>query len=404
MLHDKNFVVYSYVRKNGMPYYIGKGRPNRPYKTGGRPCRTPHKSRIKIIHWDLDEFTALSIESALIYKYGRIGIDSGECYLRNRSVGWDGISGSVWPECSRKKLANTKSIKVRWYHPDYTVSEELSATELVSRFPELKLNQSDLSYVIKGHKLIHKGWMTYYRYTLEKSKREKFLSGKSKDPGKLSRSDHTNKRRTWYHSDYGVFVNKTALELTKLFPEMNLHGSGLYNVASGKYKFYKGWYILQDGENTPKWLNYDKRVEADWVHPIHGEIFNETVEGLVKLFPEEDYKKTHLYIVLNGSKPHYRGWMILPEEGEDPKEAIQRCKPVCIRSKDGAVRFNWFHPQFGEVLNCTGKELREKFPMLKLRTSSFYEVSRGERESYKGWRLLETHYPTPGAVESLVER
>ena len=112
---------------------------------------------------------------------------------------------------------------------------------------------------------------------------------------------------------------------------MNLHKSGLYNVANGKCKYHKGWYILQDGEDFPKWLDYDKRVKEDWVHPIHGEIFNETVEGLVKLFPEEDYKKSHLYSVLNGLKPVYRGWMVLSRECEGQRETDEKHKPISIR-------------------------------------------------------------------------
>ena len=393
MLHDKNFVVYAYVRKNGTPYYIGKGKPERPYRNGGRPCHTPSRERIKILHKDLDEFTAFSIESALIYKYGRIGIDSGKCYLRNRSEGWEGISGGVWSKYSRKKLADTKSIRVRWYHPDYYVSGELSATELVNKFPELKLNQSNLSYLIRGIRLTHKGWMTYDRYSLERAKRDKFLDGESKDPGKLSKSDYRNKRRTWYHSDHGVIANKTALEITELFPEMNLNRSGLYNVANGKYKFYKGWYILKDGEDLPKWLDYDRGVKENWIHPVHGKVFNKTVEELTKLFPEEDYKKTHLYRVLNSSKSVYRGWMILSEENKHLGETSKKHNPLRMRSKDGAIRLDWFHLEHGKVFNCTGRELKDKFPMLRLRTSSLYEVSRGARESYKGWRLLGSPYP-----------
>ena len=79
MLHDKNFVVYAYVRRDGTPYYVGKGRPERPYRNGGRPCRTPPKERIKILHKNLDEFTALSIESALIISYGRKLTDGTLC-------------------------------------------------------------------------------------------------------------------------------------------------------------------------------------------------------------------------------------------------------------------------------------------------------------------------------------
>ncbi len=95
--------------------------------------------------------------------------------------------------------------------------------------------------------------------------------------------------------------------------------------------------------------------------------------------------------------------MILTEGSEDLEEANKKHKPTRIRSKDGAVRFNWFHPEHGEVLNCTGKEVREKFPMLKLRTSSLYEVSRGGEGSPTRAGGSYKHHTHSGAVESQVE-
>lgn len=47
---DTNFAVYAYMRKNGTPYYIGKGRPERPYQNSGRYCRTPPRERIVLLH------------------------------------------------------------------------------------------------------------------------------------------------------------------------------------------------------------------------------------------------------------------------------------------------------------------------------------------------------------------
>ena len=62
-MSDNNFVVYAYVRskpdrfgREGTFYYIGKGRPNRPYQRSGRTVKRPKNVKfIKVLHQNLDE-------------------------------------------------------------------------------------------------------------------------------------------------------------------------------------------------------------------------------------------------------------------------------------------------------------------------------------------------------------
>jgi hypothetical protein len=94
-----DFYTYAFLRKDGTPYYIGKGTRRRCYKPEGRPCQMPSgPSRILILKKNLTEEEAFKHEIYLIALYGRKE-DGG--ILFNHSLGGQGISG-----CKRPDLAN----------------------------------------------------------------------------------------------------------------------------------------------------------------------------------------------------------------------------------------------------------------------------------------------------------
>ncbi len=101
------YYVYQYLRKDGTPYYIGKGCGFRAYTK--RAYKPNDKSRIIIIKDNLTESAAFLLEIELIQKYGRQDIETG--ILKNKTDGGEG--GSKSPE-TRQKLSEAGKGKIPW--------------------------------------------------------------------------------------------------------------------------------------------------------------------------------------------------------------------------------------------------------------------------------------------------
>ena len=66
------YYVYQYVRSDGTPYYIGKGKNRRAWTQNGHTVYLPpDKDGIQIIRDSLSESEAHEVEKDLIQKYGR---------------------------------------------------------------------------------------------------------------------------------------------------------------------------------------------------------------------------------------------------------------------------------------------------------------------------------------------
>lgn len=84
-----NYYTYAYLREDGTPYYIGKGKGYRYIKE--HSVSIPPKERILFLKQNLTEKEAFKHEIYMISVFGRKDIGTG--MLRNRTDGGDGCSG-----------------------------------------------------------------------------------------------------------------------------------------------------------------------------------------------------------------------------------------------------------------------------------------------------------------------
>jgi hypothetical protein len=100
------YYVYAYLREDGSPYYIGKGKDRRAYSSQ-RSVSKPPDDRITFLLDRLSEEESFEWEKFFIAAYGRK--DNGTGVLRNLTDGGEGLSGHIASdELKKKRSENCK--------------------------------------------------------------------------------------------------------------------------------------------------------------------------------------------------------------------------------------------------------------------------------------------------------
>ena len=130
---DNSFYTYAYLRKDGTPYYIGKGKGYRAFRKAGHTIKLPPRERILILKKNLTEEEAFKHEVYLIAVLGRKDLGTG--ILRNLTDGGEGARG--WIPSEEAKIKISKGNKGKSKNKGIPKSEE---------------HRQNLSNALKGRK------------------------------------------------------------------------------------------------------------------------------------------------------------------------------------------------------------------------------------------------------------
>lgn len=133
------FYTYAYLREDGTPYYIGKGKGKRAYDRKRHSAYVPSRNRILILKKNLTEEKAFKHEIYMINVFGRKDLGSGILY--NLTDGGDGPSGYVYTEEQRKKMGDMRRGKKRPNHSK--IMKEKNHLQIIN---QNKINQLRINY------------------------------------------------------------------------------------------------------------------------------------------------------------------------------------------------------------------------------------------------------------------
>jgi hypothetical protein len=104
------YYTYAYLREDGTPYYIGKGKGKRIHSKQKITKPPKDKSKIIFLKQNLTEEESFKHEIYMIGVFGRKDLGTG--ILRNRTNGGDGASGAIRSLEFKENLRNLNKNKV----------------------------------------------------------------------------------------------------------------------------------------------------------------------------------------------------------------------------------------------------------------------------------------------------
>ena len=101
------YYTYAYLREDGTPYYIGKGKGDRWSQKERHNVKVPPKNRVIFLKKYINEKEAIKHEIYMIAILGRKDLKTG--ILRNKTDGGEGCSGYKHSEEAKEKISKANS-------------------------------------------------------------------------------------------------------------------------------------------------------------------------------------------------------------------------------------------------------------------------------------------------------
>jgi hypothetical protein len=178
-----NYYTYAYLREDGTPYYIGKGKGRRAY-SHCRAIPRPPEERILILKRGLTEEEAFKHEVYMIAVFGRINKTTG--ILRNLSDGGEGPSGYVRSEEAKQKVADFHRGRKRSEKTRKLLSERAKNRGKINRKPHTEEAKQKMSKSHSGKKLSEET-----RNKIGAANKGKIFSEETKEKLKVARAKQT---------------------------------------------------------------------------------------------------------------------------------------------------------------------------------------------------------------------
>lgn len=106
---EKIYYTYAYLRLDGTPYYIGRGKGRRAYQQSGHFVKVPPRNRVLILKTGLTYEESIRHEIYMIAVFGRKNNKTG--ILRNYTDGGEGVTGIVFSDESKAKMSRSRTGK-----------------------------------------------------------------------------------------------------------------------------------------------------------------------------------------------------------------------------------------------------------------------------------------------------